>query len=259
MTSTGFRLSGASVAYNGTGSRAVDGVDLEIRPGEAVGIVGPSGSGKTTLLRLLNASLRPTAGEVAVGETPLSELPPRALRRTRARIGFVHQNLSLVPNLRVVHNVLMGRIGRRGLLGSLRSVFFAPRSAVSEVYDLLERVGIPEKLFDRVDTLSGGQQQRVAIARALYQQPEALLADEPVSSVDPARAKDTVALLARISREEGLTLCVSLHNLQLAREYLPRLVGMRRGRVAFDRPTGELADADFTGLYELGDNEMLSS
>ena len=120
-----------------------------------------------------------------------------------------------------------------------------------------DRVGIPEKLYERTDRLSGGQRQRVAIARALFQEPEALLADEPVSSVDPARARDTVALLADINRREGLTLCVSLHNLELARAFFPRLIGMRAGRIVFDRPTTELTDDVFASLYELSEEEML--
>jgi phosphonate transport system ATP-binding protein len=124
------------------------------------------------------------------------------------------------------------------------------------VYELLERVGIPEKLFERTDRLSGGQQQRVALARALFQKPVALIADEPVSSVDPARARDTIELLTRISREEGLTLCMSLHNFELAREHLPRLFGLRDGKVVFDRASGEIGDEQFDMLYTLEKNEM---
>ncbi|MDH3590955.1 MAG: ATP-binding cassette domain-containing protein, partial [Planctomycetota bacterium] len=225
MTETRFRLHDVSVSYNG--HAAVAGADLIIVPGEAVGVVGPSGAGKTTLLRLLNRSVRPTRGRVAVDDTYLDELSAGGLRKIRSLIGFVHQDLRLVPNLRVVQNVVSGLVGRHGLWGAVRSVYFPPRADVARAHKILERVGIPEKLFERTDSLSGGQQQRVAIARALFQDPEALLADEPVSSVDPARARDTVALLTRISRESDITLCVSLHNLQLAREFFPRLIGMR--------------------------------
>jgi phosphonate transport system ATP-binding protein len=250
-----FLLRQASVAYNGT--PALAGIDLRIEPGEAVAVVGPSGAGKTTLLRLLNATVRPNAGSVAVDGEVLASCSTRELRAIRSRIGFVHQDLSLVPNLRVLQNVLAGRVGRRGFWPSLQTVFFPRRAAVQRVHEILERVGIPEKLYERTDTLSGGQRQRVAIARALFQEPEALLADEPVSSVDPARARDAVGLLAAISREEGLTLCVSLHNLALAREFFPRLVGLRGGRIVFDRPTSELHDDDFAALYDLSREEML--
>ncbi len=251
-----FQLHRVTVLYNGQ-APALDGVSLDIAPGEAVAFVGPSGAGKTTLLRVLNGTVRPSGGAVAVDGQGLASLSLADLRRVRSRIGFVHQDLSLIPNLRVVRNVLVGKLGRLSLLAAGRLLFFPPRGEVRRAHALLERVGIPEKLYERTDRLSGGQRQRVAIARALFQEPEALLADEPVSSVDPARARDTVALLTEVCREAGLTLGVSLHNLELAREFFPRLVGLRHGRVVFDRRTGELDDADFHALYDLAPEEML--
>jgi len=251
-----FRLRGTSVRYDGTA--ALDGIDLAVGRGEAVALVGPSGAGKTTLLRLLNATVRPSGGTVAVDGEDLSRLPVRELRRIRSRIGTVHQDLSLIPNLRVSQNVLAGRLGRRSFLGALRSMFLPSREDLERAHAILERVGIPEKLFERTDRLSGGQRQRVAIARALFQDPTAILADEPVSSVDPARARDTVALLTDISREEGLTLVMSLHNLDLARERFARLIGLRGGRVAFDEETARISDGRFRELYDLTPEEMLS-
>ena len=236
---------------------AISGVDLRIEPGECIGIVGPSGAGKTTLLRLLIGALRPSTGTVTVDGHDLSTLRPGALRALRARTGFVHQDHRLVPNQRVVSNVLAGRLGHWSFLRSVRELAWPRRAEVERVHELLARTGIPEKLYQRVDSLSGGQQQRVALARALYQEPDALLADEPVSSVDPARARDTVALLTGIAAEEELTLCVSLHNLELARAFFPRLVGMRNGQVVFDRPADELSDEDFERLYEIDAAEML--
>jgi phosphonate transport system ATP-binding protein len=236
---------------------ALDGVSLSIAPGERVGLVGPSGAGKTTLLRLFNGSVRPTGGKAVVLGRDVSALSAGELRRLRSRVGFVHQDLSLVPNARVIRNVLSGRLGRRGLAGSVRMMLFPTRAEAVEVHRILERVGVQEKLYERTDRLSGGQRQRVAIARALYQEPAALLADEPVASVDPARARDTVSLLTSISRESGLTLCMSLHNLDLAREFFPRLVGMRGGRVVFDRRTEELSDSQFAELYQLSKAELL--
>ena len=250
-----FRLAGVSVVFGGT--TALSDVDLEIAPGEAVGFVGPSGSGKTTLLRLLNATVRPTAGSVTVGGEDLASLSSRRLRRLRSHIGTIHQDLSLVPNLRVLRNVLAGRLGRLSLLASTRLLFFPPRAEVRRVHELLDRVGISEKLYERTDRLSGGQRQRVAIARALYQEPAALLPDEPISSLDPARSRDTMSRLLELSREAGITLCMSLHDLEAAREFLPRLVGLRRGEVVFDRATAELRDDDFHALYDLSAEEML--
>jgi phosphonate transport system ATP-binding protein len=241
------------------GSKAVlRGVHLAIRPGEQLALVGPSGSGKTTLLRALCGALHPTVGEVAIDGRNPAALDQRQLRAVRRSIGFVHQHLGLVPLLRVNHNVALGRLGERSLLGGLRSVFASSRAEVHEIHRLLERVGIEEKLFERTDTLSGGQQQRVAIARALYQRPRILLADEPVASVDPARARAVIDLLTTLAREEGLTLVVSIHSLELARASFDRLVGLRAGEVVFDRPTTAVDTEDFDRLYQLDDAELLS-
>ncbi len=251
-----FELNQATVQYPGV--RAVDQVSVSLLPGEQVALVGPSGSGKTTLLRLLNGTMRPTDGEVRIHGRATSQLNAKELRNVRAQIGFVHQDLSLVPNLRVLQNVLTGRLGRLSLLASLRTMLLPSQAETCAVHDILNLVGIGEKLYQRTDRLSGGQQQRVAIARALYQQPDTLLADEPVSSVDPARAKDTVRLLTTISQDQGLTLCMSLHNLPLAQQYFPRLIGMRRGRVVFDRKTSEIDDQEFAELYKLSEEELLA-
>ncbi len=256
MGGTSFRLAGVTVTFGD--QTALRDVDLEVAAGEAVGLVGPSGAGKTSLLRLANGSLRPTAGTVSVGGEDLSRLSARRLRALRSRIGTVHQDLSLIPNLRVIRNVLAGRLGRLSLAGAARLLFVPPRREVRRVHEILERVGIAEKLYERTDRLSGGQRQRVAIARALYQEPALMLPDEPISSLDPARARDTQRLLVEVCREAGITLCASLHDLAAARELLPRLVGLRHGRVVFDRPAAELDDDDFHGLYDLASEEMLA-
>ena len=243
------RLEAAALSYGD--AAALRPTDLSIEPGEAVGLVGPSGAGKTSLLALLGASTRPSAGRVWVGERDLATLSPRELRRARTGIGFIHQDHRLVPNLRVSQNVVAGRLGRMGLARSVREMLLPPRRTLSDVHALLERVGIEEKLFARSDRLSGGERQRVALARALYQAPGGLLADEPVASVDPARAADLLALLVELSRERGLTLVVSLHDLALAREFFPRLVGLQSGSVVFDRPTARVSEREFTELYAI--------
>ena len=229
----------------------MDRVDLELRAGEMAAIVGPSGAGKTTLLRLLNGAVAPTAGRVLFEGRDLAEAAPDELRAARASVGFVHQDHALVPNLRVVQNVAAGRLGRRGLFASLRALVRPSREELIEIHALLDRLGVAHKLYARTDTLSGGELQRVAIARALHQGPRALLADEPVASVDPERARAIVALLAELSAERGLALVVSLHDLALARAAFPRTIGMRAGRVVFDAPTAELDERDFARLYEL--------
>lgn len=242
-------VSGLRVSW--PGGYALEGVDLEVRSGELVGVVGPSGAGKSTLLSVLGAAREPTAGQVRIdGETVFGR-SPAALRALRSRIGRVHQDLALVPGYRVAQNVLCGRLGRHGLFGGLRRVWLPSRSELAEVHDLLDQVGVADKLFQNSGQLSGGEQQRVAVARALYQEPDLLLADEPVSSVDPARAREVIELLRGVCVERGIGLVVSLHDLALARASLPRLVGLRAGRVAFDGPTEGLDDADFDALYAI--------
>ena len=236
---------------------AVRGLNLRIEPGEVVAFIGPSGAGKTTLLKVLSGSVRPTAGTVSINGDELHTLSAGEMREMRARMGFIHQDLSLVPNVRVIKNVLAGRLGRQSFWTSLRTMLFPPRALVLEAHEILDRVGIGETLYERTDRLSGGQQQRVAVARALFQKPAVLLADEPVSSVDPARARDLIALLIAVSREQGLTLCASLHDVGLAREFFPRVVGLRQGAVVFDQPPDRLPQRAFDELYDLEADETL--
>jgi len=250
-----FRLEGAGRRFGAI--EALRPADLVFADGDRVAVVGPSGSGKTTLLALLNATLTPSGGEVTLLGENIAGMSPGRLRVIRSRIATIPQHLGLVPNLRVWQNVATGRVGARRFFGTLRDLFFPPKAALAEIHELLERVGIEEKLFARTSELSGGQQQRVAIARALYQHPEAILADEPVSNVDPARAASLVALLTELAEERGLTLVMNLHNLDLARQHFPRLIGLRAGEVVFDQDPQKLDDDTFASLYNLDEDELL--
>jgi phosphonate transport system ATP-binding protein len=211
---------------------ALDGVTLTIGRGEHVAVIGPSGAGKTTLFRLLNLTLRPTAGTLSFDGQDVGALGDAELRRARTRIGTIYQQQNLVGRLRVVHNVLAGNLGRWSTTAALASLV-RPRG-VATAASALARVGIGEKLYDRTDELSGGQQQRVAIARVLVQDPDVILADEPVASVDPSLAVTLITLLRDLSAEAHKTLLVNLHSVDLALAFFPRVVGVRDGRIAFD-------------------------
>ncbi|MEM9237228.1 MAG: ATP-binding cassette domain-containing protein [Verrucomicrobiota bacterium] len=190
-------------------------------------------------------------GSIAVFGADVSGFGAARLRKLRSRIAFIPQQLGLVSNVSVLQNVIMGKGGQRGTLRSLRDMLVPSKADVDAIHALLERVGIGEKIYDRVDRLSGGQQQRVAIARALFQEPAVILADEPVSSVDPARARDTLGLLCELSEEQKRTLCVSLHHPELALEFFPRVLGLRDGRAFFDAAADAISESQLESLYEL--------
>ncbi|MEE8178174.1 MAG: phosphonate ABC transporter ATP-binding protein [Acidobacteriota bacterium] len=248
---SGRKLSLNQVTVQYGSVRALRNVDLKVGGGERLGLVGLSGAGKTTLLRLFNGMVRPTSGHVLTLGQKLDSLSFEELRHLRSKVGFIHQELNLIPNLSVLHNVLAGKLGQISTARALLLFTFPSSHVLDEVYELLQRVGIAEKLHQRVDRLSGGQRQRVAIARALFQKPKVLLADEPVSSVDPARARSVLHLLTDLAGERKLTLCVSLHNLRLAQEFFPRLVGMKGGEIVFDQSPAALEEDQLQTLFKI--------
>jgi phosphonate transport system ATP-binding protein len=229
------------------GRRALAGVDLVVAAGERVALIGPSGAGKTTLLRVAAAGLRPTEGGVTLLEAHPWALSARALKALRARVGFVHQAPPIPPRLRLVTAVLAGRLGQWGLARALRSWVLAGDAAGAR--EALARVGLGERVFDRCDQLSGGQLQRVAVARTLYQGPRLLLADEPVSALDATTADAVLRELVGYSTASGATLVASLHAVDLALRWFPRIVGVREGAVMFDLPAAEVTPERLAALY----------
>jgi phosphonate transport system ATP-binding protein len=227
--------------------RAVDGVTVKIARGQVVGVIGRSGAGKSTLLRLVNRLLPPTSGRIVWDGTDVTALRGRALRRWRARCAMIFQQFNLVPRLDVLTNVLIGRLGRRAVLPSLAGRFSADERA--RAVRALHRLDLVPQALQRADTLSGGQQQRVAIARALVQEPEIVLADEPVASLDPANTIRVMDALLAINREEGITVVCNLHSLELARRYCDRILGVAAGTVVFDGDPGELDAARAHTIY----------
>ena len=229
------------------GHRALAGVTLALARGERVAVIGPSGAGKTTLVRVLGTSLRPTEGRVALDGGDPWQLGATGLRRLRARIGVVHQSAPIPPRLRVVTAVLAGRLGTWSTWKSLASLL-APSDAAG-AREALVRLDLGDRVFDRCDRLSGGQLQRVGIARVLYQQPDLILADEPVSALDPTLADQSVGALVEASETSGATLVASLHAVDLALKWFPRTIGMKGGAVVFDRPTAAVTRAMLHELY----------
>jgi phosphonate transport system ATP-binding protein len=230
----------------GDGAAALEDVSLAIGRGEHVAFIGPSGAGKTTLFRILNLTLRPTAGRLRVDGRDAAGFSDAQLRAMRTRVGTIYQQQNLVGRLRVVHNVLAGNLGRWSAVNALVSL---ARPRPEPAARALEQVGIPEKLWARTDELSGGQQQRVAIARVLVQDPDVILADEPVSSVDPSLAVSSVSLLRDLSQTAHKTLCMNLHSVELALTYFPRIVGIRDGRVHFDLAPDKVTAEQLDDLY----------
>ncbi|NER89063.1 ATP-binding cassette domain-containing protein [Moorena sp. SIO3A2] len=227
--------------------RALTNLNLKIYPGERVALVGASGAGKSTLIRLLNGILLPSKGEVWVLGRNLARISPRQLRQVQRRLGTVYQQFNLVNNLRVIHNVNAGHLGRWSLMKALVSLLFPQE--VDTALKALAQVGIPEKLYAPTEELSGGQQQRVALARVLVQNPDVILADEPISNLDRQMSREIMDLLKEISETGGKTLVTSLHSLEFACSHCDRLVGLQRGQIVFDVPPGVLSQSMIDKLY----------
>ncbi|MEM1222669.1 MAG: ATP-binding cassette domain-containing protein [Verrucomicrobiota bacterium] len=228
------QLNSVTVRYGAL--TALRNVDFRIEEGAQVARLGPSGAGKSTLLATFNRRVEPASGKALVNDEDLAELDPKALRRVRCKIAWIPQDLGLVQNMSVFQNVVLGRVGQVGLLRVWKNWIFPTTEQKEEVHEILQEIGMPEKLFMRVDQLSGGQKQRVAIARALYQKPKYILADEPISSVDPKRAEALLVLLKERCAAEGLTLLVSTHDQSLACKHFSRIIGLREGSVVLDGP-----------------------
>ncbi|GAB1537963.1 phosphonate ABC transporter ATP-binding protein [Scytonema sp. NUACC21] len=224
-------------------------INLQIYPGERLALVGPSGAGKSTLMSLLNGRIQPTQGEVWVLGRNLVNMRPKSLRHVQRQIGTIYQQFHLVDNLQVIHNVNAGHLGRWSFFKAAISLIYPLE--VEKATKALTQVGIPEKLYERTDRLSGGQQQRVAIARVLVQDPAAILADEPISSLDPERSREIMNLLRQLSEETGKTLVTSLHAIEYARSYFQRIIGLRQGQVLFDLPAEEVSPTVIEELYKL--------
>lgn len=229
------------------GHRALNRVSLAVNAGDRVAIIGPSGAGKTSLLRLAATAVRPSEGRVEVLGTNPWQAGSGALKRLRSRIGVVHQTPPIPPRLRVVTAVLAGRLGAWSLRRALASLVYP--SDIAGARAALATLDLADRVFDRCDRLSGGELQRVGIARVLYQSPQLLIADEPVSALDPTLSDMAIGALVAQSERSGATLVASLHAVDLALKWFPRVIGLRAGEVVFDLPSGEVGASMLHALY----------
>ena len=231
---------------------AVNGISLEINEGEIIGIIGRSGAGKSTLLRMINRLIEPSEGSIEFNDINITLLKGKALRKWRSECAMIFQQFNLVERIDVLTNVLIGSLGRNYNFLNLIGIF-SKKEKINALKNL-DRFDLSEKALQKAGTLSGGQQQRVAIARALMQKPKILLADEPISSLDPKNAQRVMDDMLKINREDGITIICNLHSLDVAKKYCDRLIGLSDGKVVFDGVPDDLTTEISKELYDI-DNE----
>jgi phosphonate transport system ATP-binding protein len=240
------RLENISKNFGGS-VQALQEISFEVKKGEFVVVLGQSGSGKSTLLRCINRLVEPTSGKVFLGDKEITAAGTSELREIRSKIGMVFQDYNLVKRSSACTNVLAGSL--RDISPWLSLVNYFPPAKKQQTLDIFEQLDLSEKAFQRASHLSGGQQQRVGIARALMQNPSIILADEPVSSLDPASVKSIMETLREINRRDGVTIICNLHLPELAKEYGHRIIGLRKGKIVFDGPVKNFKeDSDFYSI-----------
>jgi len=222
-------------------------VSVQFAGSGVTAIIGPSGTGKSTLIRCVNRLVEPTSGEILFLDSDLAKLRGRDLRAARRRIGMVFQEYNLVERLTAIENVLCGRLGYVSPWRAWLRKF--PQADIDKAFDLLDAVGLADRAGQRADALSGGQRQRIGIARALMQDPDLLLADEPTSSLDPKTSVEIMELITALAGKRGIPVIVNIHNVDLARRFAQRVIGMTGGAVVFDGPPEALRDDHLKQIY----------
>ena len=239
------------------GVKAMDDVNLKIEQGEFVGIIGLSGAGKSTLIRTINKMIDTTEGTLTVNGVDVSKLKGKELRKFRRKIGMVFQSFNLVTRTSVINNVLSAKVADMSLLRTLFGLY--SKKDKLEALEALDKVGILDKAYTRADQLSGGQMQRVALARTLAQNPEIILADEPVASLDPVMADVVMEDFRRINRDLNITVLINIHHVDLALQYTNRIIGIQAGKIVYDGPVSGVNDEVLRMIYgrDLKEDELM--
>ncbi|MEY3923155.1 MAG: Phosphate-import ATP-binding protein PhnC [Pseudomonadota bacterium] len=233
---------------------ALQGISLQLGVGEQVAIIGPSGAGKTSLLQVLACAQRPTEGELLLGGQDPWRLSTGELRRLRGQLFLAPQVPPLPPRQRVVTSVLAGRLPAMSMAASLRSLFYP--TDIPAAYEALKHFDLSDKLFDRVDRLSGGERQRVGLARALLSPASLWLIDEPLSALDPMRARLAMTALVGLARERQITMVATLHQVDMALAHFDRIIGLLKGQIVFDLPAAQVTPERLAHLYEQHEHEL---
>ncbi len=244
--STILEIKNLSKVYD-DGRQALANVTFDVQKGDFFGVIGLSGSGKSTLLRCINRLIEPTEGQIIFNGVNLPELKTAELRKQRQKIGMIFQHFNLIPRKSVLTNVLLGKLGRASFWQGLTVNF--PQPDIDKAMYLLSIVGLQDKAKYRVDDLSGGQKQRVAIARSLMQDPDILLADEPVASLDPATSHNVMDYFEKVNKELGITILCNLHFLSLVRRYTPKVIALKAGQKVYSGTAEHIDEAWFARIY----------
>ncbi len=240
----------------GTETKALDDASFSIEEGEFVSIIGPSGAGKSTLLRCINRLIDASEGEVIFDGEDIMKLKKKDLRRVRTRTGMIFQHYNLVDRLSVIENVLHGRLGQKSTLSGMLGHYTEEEK--KQAFEILNELGLAEQAYKRCDELSGGQKQRVGIARAIMQQPRLILCDEPIASLDPKASRVIMDQLAMINQTKNITCIVNLHQVDVAKKYSKRIIGVTGGRIVFDGPSEALTDDIIHRIYQSGTADLIT-
>ncbi|MBO1300058.1 MULTISPECIES: phosphonate ABC transporter ATP-binding protein [unclassified Enterococcus] len=227
---------------------ALSEIDLTVEEGEFIVVIGPSGAGKSTFIRTINRMIEPSRGEVLFAGMDVTRAKKKQLKQIRSEIGMIFQHYNLIGRTNVIKNVLHGRLGKTPFRKTIFGLY--SEKDKQEAVDLLSKVGLKDHMYQRASALSGGQMQRVGICRAIMQQPKLILADEPIASLDPNSAKVVMEHLQGITHERQITCIINLHQVDFAKKYATRILGIKDGRIVFDGPPQDLSEAIIAHIYQ---------